>query len=139
METEKILPSTVPAITTQELLTLPTGPILKIMESVATNSVAIDIMNSGIQVVPDADVASVDFKLGATALSRDMIKDTLSQLVGGEGFRYLIEESRHLKGYFVLEISSLIGPLHVRTFAKRLQAINRRINIYVEGNLVAAL
>ena len=139
MVTEQILPSTIPVITTQELLTLPTGPIPKIMESVATKSVAIDIRNSGIQAVPEEDVASVDFKLGATALSRDMIKDSLSRLVGGEGFRYLIEESRHLKGYFVLEISSLIGPLHVRTFAKRLQAINLRINIYVGEDLVTAL
>lgn len=135
----KILPSTIPAITTQELLTLPTGPILKIMESVATNSVAIDIRNLGIQAVPKEDAMSVHFKLGVIALKASMIRESLSLLVGGEGFRYLLEETRHLKGYFILEITSLIGPLHVSTFAKRLQSINLQISIYVEENLVTAL
>ena len=139
MVTERKVPSTNPAITTQQLLTLPTGPIPKIMESVATKSVAIDTRNLGIQAVPDADAMSVHFKLGVIALSASMIRESLILLVGGEGFRYLLEETRHLKGYFTLEITSLIGPLHVSTFAGRLQDMNHRISIFVEENLVNAL
>lgn len=139
MDNEQLAPSANPAITTQELLKLPTGPIPKIMESVATNSVAIDIRNLGIQAVPKAETMSVQFKLGVIAHSARMIRDSLGLLVGGEGFRYLLEETRYLKGYFLLEITSFIGPLHVNTFAKRLYEMDRRILFYVEGELVTAL
>ena len=139
MDNEQLIPSTNPAITTQELLMLPTGPIPKIMESVATNSVAIDTRNLGIQAVPKADTMSVQFKLGVIAHSARMIRDSLSLLVGGEGFRYLLEETRYLKGYFVLEITSLIGPLHVDTFAKRLYEMNRQIKYFIQEELVTAL
>jgi hypothetical protein len=139
MAANKILPSTIPVLTTGELTAMSTGPIPKIMESVATQSVAIDIRNLEIQVVPDNIVTSVEFELGVTALSANLVKDSLGKLVGGMGFLYLLEESRHLKGYFVLQITSLIGPLQVVTFAKRLQAVSQRINIYVEGNLATAL
>lgn len=134
----EILPSMIPDLTTGELTAQSTGPIPKITESVVIQSVPIDIRNLEIQVAPEVGASSIEFELGITAPNKKLIEDVLGQLVGGKGFLFWLEESRHLKGYFLLQITSLIGPLQVMAFAKALQAISRRINIYVEGNLVAA-
>ncbi|MBC7459109.1 hypothetical protein H7200_00120, partial [Candidatus Saccharibacteria bacterium] len=57
-------------------------------------------------------------------------------LIGGCGFLYQLVERRDLKGFYNLTITSLIGPLQIMPFATALQAMSRRVSVYVEGNLV---
>jgi len=133
MAATEILPSNIPDLTTGELL-FPsfTGLIPKIMESVATQSVAINTVNSDIQ----ESLASNEIELGVAAPNRKSIEGVLGRLIGGCGFLYELEMSRGRKGFYTLRVISFISPLQVMTFAKALQAISDRITVYVEGNLV---
>lgn len=133
--TEK-LPSTtaVPITTDSIVLPFETGPIAKIMESVPTQSVAIDITNSSIQEV----LPSNEIELGVIAPSRKSIEKVVGQLLGGCGFLYQLKERRGFEGYFDLWITSFISPLQPALLAKALQSIDRRVTFYVEGNIVPA-
>jgi hypothetical protein len=133
--TEK-LPTTNPVPITTSTIVLPfeTGPIDKIMESVPTQSVDIDIRNSAIQEV----LPSNEIELGVMAPNRKAIEKVVGQLLGGCGFLYELRERRGFKGYFDLWITSFISPLQPMLLAKALQAIDHRVTFFVEGNLVPA-
>lgn len=122
-------------ITTSSIISLPLEPISEILKSISTESVDIDTTNSAIQEV----LASNEIELGIVAPNKKLIEQVLGQLIGGAGFLYELVERRSLKGLYDLRIISLIGPLHVMPLAKTLQSLNRRISVYVGGNLVTAL
>jgi hypothetical protein len=137
MAATETLPSTteVPITTASLLLPGSAGPIAKIMESVPTQSVAVDTRNSAIQVV----LLSEEIEMEVIAPNKKTIKDAVGLLVGGEGFQYELEKSRRLEGLYDLKIISLMGVVEVMRVVKRFQAVNRRVTVYFEGNLVAAL
>ncbi|MBC7565240.1 hypothetical protein H7100_03380 [Candidatus Saccharibacteria bacterium] len=130
------LPSNNAAVITANTIILPfeTGPITKIMESVPTQSVDIDIRNSLIKAV----LPSSEIELGVTAPNRKSIERVLGRLIGGVGFLYELDERRGFEGYFDLWVTSLISPLQPILLAKALQKLDDRVTFYVEGNIVPA-
>jgi len=137
MAATKKSPSTksVPITTDTIVLPFATGPIPEIMESVSTESVAIDITNSAIQEV----LPSNEIELGVLAPDKKAIERVLGQVIGGQGFLYALRERRGFEGYFDLWITSFIGPLYPDMFARALQGINRRVTFLVDNHPVPAL
>lgn len=133
--TEKLLRHSA-AVITADTIVLPfeTGPISKIMESVPTESVEIDIRNSLINEVRPTD----EIELGVIAPNRKSIERVLGLLIGGAGFLYELRERRGFECYYDLWVTSLISPLQPIMLAKALQKIDDRVTFYVEGNIVPA-
>jgi hypothetical protein len=133
MADTQTLPEVTPdVVITTEPIMLSFEPISKIAKSVSTQSVDIDILNSLTKEV----LTSYEIELGIIAPNAKTIERTVGKLIGGCGFLYQLIERRDLRGFYTLTITSLIGPLQIMPFATALQAMSRRVTVYVEGNLV---